>query len=209
MRIFALFEDPDAIQKARDQLEKDGRGDEVVKVVSPHLDRDQLSVSPVAGRGQGTTGAAVVNQAGQMGPQGTAGVTIAALGRLNLPPEHREYFERHLENNNAQVLVLETDDDAAEATKAMLKKVAARYVPRECVYRPKEGFSIPMKHWLKTDFRPLMEELLNPEQMAQEGLFQPETVRQLKAEHLANQANHSHVLWALMVFQDWRRRWKI
>lgn len=128
MRIFALFEDPDAIQKARDQLEKDGRGDEVVQVVSPHLDLDRSGVTPVAGQGQGATGTAVVNQAGQMGPQGPAGVAIAALGRLNLPPDKREYFERHLENKQAQVLVLETDDDEAEATQAMLKEHGAEYV---------------------------------------------------------------------------------
>ena len=92
-------------------------------------------------------------------------------------------------------------------TKVLLKRVAARHVPRECVYRPKEGFSIPIKHWLKTDFRPLMEELLAPGRLREQGLFNVATVDRLKAEHLAGRANHSHVLWSLMVFQDWRRRW--
>src|SRR5690606_27231613 len=56
-------------------------------------------------------------------------------------------------------------------TKVLLKRVAARHVPRECIYRPKEGFSIPIQQWLKTDFRPLMEELLAPRRLAAEGLF--------------------------------------
>ncbi len=92
-------------------------------------------------------------------------------------------------------------------TKVLLKRIAARHVPRDCVYRPKEGFSIPIKDWLKGAFRPLMEELLAPSRLAAEGVFEPATVDRLKTEHLEGRANHSHVLWSLLVFQDWRRRW--
>jgi len=94
-------------------------------------------------------------------------------------------------------------------TKRLLKRVACRRIPRRCVYRPKEGFSIPMKHWLKTEVRPIMEELLNPARLAAEGVFRPDTVERLKREHLENRANHSHVLWSLIVFQAWRRRWGV
>ena len=92
-------------------------------------------------------------------------------------------------------------------TKVLLKKIAAKHVPHECVYRSKEGFSIPIKNWLKTRLRPLMEELLNSKKIEREGLFQPASIEKLKQEHLTGLANHSHILWSLMVFQDWRRRW--
>jgi len=94
-------------------------------------------------------------------------------------------------------------------TKVGLKRLAARHVPHECVYRPKQGFSIPIKNWLATEFRPVMEELLAPAKLASEGLFNSTTVDRLKCEHLAGVANHSHILWGMMVFQDWRRRWKV
>lgn len=92
-------------------------------------------------------------------------------------------------------------------TKILLKRVAARHVPRDCVYRAKQGFSIPIKTWLGTEFRPLMEDLLSPERVRAQGVFSSECVERLKAEHLSGRANHSHLLWSLMVFQDWRRRW--
>lgn len=92
-------------------------------------------------------------------------------------------------------------------TKVLLKKIAARHVPRECVYRPKEGFSIPIKNWLKSQLRTLMEDLLNSKNIKQEGLFQSASIERLKQEHYSGVANHSHILWSLMVFQDWRRRW--
>ena len=94
-------------------------------------------------------------------------------------------------------------------TKPLLKEVAARHVPRESVYRTKQGFSIPIKHWLNDVFKPLADDLLAPERLRAEGLFQPETVARLRAEHAANRANHSHIIWAMLVFQDWRTRWNV
>jgi asparagine synthase (glutamine-hydrolysing) len=94
-----------------------------------------------------------------------------------------------------------------DATKPLLKRVAARHVPAECVYRPKEGFSIPIKHWLGRTLEPLMQELLATSRIAADGIFRVETVERLIREHLDGRANHSHVLWSLMVFQDWKRRW--
>jgi asparagine synthase (glutamine-hydrolysing) len=95
------------------------------------------------------------------------------------------------------------------SSKDLLKAVASRHVPRDCVYRPKEGFSIPIKHWLGTEFRPLLEEMTDPRRVEAEGVFDPGTIARLKAEHLSGRANHSHVLWSLLVFQDWRRRWGV
>ncbi len=92
-------------------------------------------------------------------------------------------------------------------TKVLLKKVAARHLPRECVYRPKEGFSIPIKHWLITTLRPLMEELLARKKIQEQGIFQVERVERLKQEHYSGRANHSHILWALIMFQSWQQRW--
>jgi asparagine synthase (glutamine-hydrolysing) len=96
---------------------------------------------------------------------------------------------------------------ARSNTKVLLKKVASRHVPTDCIYRPKEGFSIPIKNWLGNQLYPLMEDLLNSKKIDSEGLFQPNTIERLKNEHLAGRANHSHILWSLMIFQAWRRRW--
>jgi asparagine synthase (glutamine-hydrolysing) len=94
-------------------------------------------------------------------------------------------------------------------TKILLKRIAARHVPRECVYRGKQGFSIPIKNWLKEDLRPLAEQYLAPERIRREGLFEPAVVGRLWREHLDNRANHSHLLWALLVFEQWRDRFGV
>lgn len=98
---------------------------------------------------------------------------------------------------------------AGRQTKVLLKSLAARHVPRECVYRRKQGFSVPMKHWLNQEFRPLVDELLAPDRLRREGIFRVDTVERLKTQHARQEQNHSHVLWALVVFQDWRARWAV
>jgi asparagine synthase (glutamine-hydrolysing) len=77
------------------------------------------------------------------------------------------------------------------------------------VYRPKEGFSIPMKNWLKQEFRGLVEHHLDSRKLLEQGLFEPAVVERLWREHLANRANNSHILWSLLVFQHWRERWAV
>jgi asparagine synthase (glutamine-hydrolysing) len=94
-------------------------------------------------------------------------------------------------------------------TKPLLKRVAARHVPADCVYRAKQGFSIPIKNWLDHELRPLVDDLLSPDRLRREGVFRVETVERLRREHGAGTANHSHVLWALLVFEDWRARWAV
>jgi asparagine synthase (glutamine-hydrolysing) len=94
-------------------------------------------------------------------------------------------------------------------SKILLKRVAARHVPRDCAYRAKEGFSIPMKHWLLGDFRELVESYLSSERIRAGGLFVPGIVARLWQEHRENRANHSHLLWSLLVFEQWRERWGI
>jgi asparagine synthase (glutamine-hydrolysing) len=92
-------------------------------------------------------------------------------------------------------------------TKWILKQVAERYLPKNVVYRPKEGFSAPVKHWIATTHRTLVEELLDPTVLKADGIFRPETVSRLIEEHVTGRRNHSHQLWCLLMFQAWKRRW--
>jgi asparagine synthase (glutamine-hydrolysing) len=94
-------------------------------------------------------------------------------------------------------------------TKILLKELAARRVPREAVYRAKEGFSMPMKQWLNTSLAERLDDELSPATLGAQGLFEPKVVERLIREHRSNVANHSHLLWTLLVFHDWRRRWKV
>jgi asparagine synthase (glutamine-hydrolysing) len=69
--------------------------------------------------------------------------------------------------------------------------------------KPKEGFSIPMKHWLTASLKPMMLDLLSQDSLQQHGYFDHRVVAKWMQEHLEGRVNHSHRLWALMVFEMW------
>jgi len=91
-------------------------------------------------------------------------------------------------------------------TKVILRRAMANRLPRAVLAKPKEGLSIPLKHWLCNELRPLMTDLLSAETVRRRGYFSPECLTRWVNEHLARRANHSHRLWALMVFELWHRQ---
>ncbi len=89
-------------------------------------------------------------------------------------------------------------------TKWIFKRTMERLLPRENIHRRKEGFSIPIKHWLKAELKDLMLDYLREDRLRQENLFHYPAVRHMIDRHLAGKANFSHQLWALLVFEIWR-----
>jgi asparagine synthase (glutamine-hydrolysing) len=92
--------------------------------------------------------------------------------------------------------------------KYILKKAFAGRLPPAILARGKEGFSMPMKNWLNQEWNGLMHELLCEQNLRDDGLFEPRAVAQLMTEHESRRQNHSHLLWALMVFQLWKQRFR-
>ncbi len=88
-------------------------------------------------------------------------------------------------------------------TKILLKKTFWNALPVEVQKRDKQGFSIPIKNWIRTDLRDMMLDLLSEKRIRQQGFFQAKHVSKLMDEHLKGLRNHSHLLWALMVFEQW------
>jgi asparagine synthase (glutamine-hydrolysing) len=87
--------------------------------------------------------------------------------------------------------------------KWILKRAMHGILPDRILTRKKEGFSIPMKNWLRRELQPLMRALLAPERIARRGLFEPAEVTRLIEDHVAGRENHAHTLFPLMVFERW------
>jgi asparagine synthase (glutamine-hydrolysing) len=87
--------------------------------------------------------------------------------------------------------------------KYILKRAVGDLLPREIVNRPKKGFGIPIAQWLKGRLNPLMHDMLAPERLRDQKLFEPSYVERLIREHESGRASHHKQLWTLLVFQLW------
>ena len=95
------------------------------------------------------------------------------------------------------------DQDPAEADcrAARSGRAASTARRRASAFRSRTGSS--------TSSADLVEQYLAPDRLRRAGLFDPRRCSACGSEHLANRANHSHVLWSLLVFEHWRDRWGV
>ena len=88
--------------------------------------------------------------------------------------------------------------------KIILKRLAARVLPRELDLSRKQGFSIPLSHWFKGDWGGLIIEALNQP----DSPFDRRMVARLIAGERRGLRN-AHRLFALAIFELWRRHYGI
>jgi asparagine synthase (glutamine-hydrolysing) len=90
--------------------------------------------------------------------------------------------------------------------KYILKKLAMRAgVPREVVHRPKQGFALPLVHWIREEFKHELPRILLEPRTLQRGYLNRQGVRQLLDEHARGRRNHSGSIWRLLAFELWHR----
>lgn len=83
-------------------------------------------------------------------------------------------------------------------TKWILKHAFRAELPEVVLNRGKEGFSIPMKNWLRGPLRNMLGDLLDRRTLEQRGWFRSDDVARLVTEHIDGKENHAHRLWCLM-----------
>ena len=90
-------------------------------------------------------------------------------------------------------------------TKALYRKAMEGVLPPFVLNRGKQGYSLPIKNWLRADLRSYMESLLHTSPVINEHFQQP-CLQRLIDQHMRRTHNHNHVLWALMNLALWHRR---
>jgi asparagine synthase (glutamine-hydrolysing) len=96
----------------------------------------------------------------------------------------------------------------AGVAKALLKRLAESYLPREIVYRSKQGFTMPLDRWITNELRPEISVALGPTGLQRRGLIRVPAIRRLCAEHFSGRKNHATRLWTLLVLERWFTRYQ-
>jgi asparagine synthase (glutamine-hydrolysing) len=84
--------------------------------------------------------------------------------------------------------------------KYLLKKALERYLPREILYRPKQGFVTPIAEWFRGPLAGAARGIASGA-LAQTGFFDPWAIAKLAAAHVAGRADHARTLWQLLMLE--------
>jgi asparagine synthase (glutamine-hydrolysing) len=89
-------------------------------------------------------------------------------------------------------------------TKWLLKRAMRPRLPAGIATRAKQGFSIPMKNWIRGELHELTHDTVFSSRLIDEH-FQKSVLERLWNEHQRLQHNHSHLFWTLLNVSLWER----
>ncbi|MBW2362975.1 MAG: asparagine synthase (glutamine-hydrolyzing) [Deltaproteobacteria bacterium] len=89
--------------------------------------------------------------------------------------------------------------------KWILRRAMETYLPRSVVHRGKTGFGAPLRHWLRQDLRPLVDDLLSDRAVASRGLLDPAGVRAMIDSDRNRRCDASYTIFSMMCIELWCR----
>jgi asparagine synthase (glutamine-hydrolysing) len=90
--------------------------------------------------------------------------------------------------------------------KYILKKLAERLgVPRQVIYRRKQGFAMPLVHWFRQQPSPELLDILLEPKTIQRGYFNERVMRRRLLDHRKGLRDRSWEIWHLLMFELWHR----
>lgn len=95
-------------------------------------------------------------------------------------------------------------------TKYIFRKALKKnqFLPDNIIYRGKQGYSLPIKNWLRDELKDYMIDLFDTSPIIKDN-FNHGYISQLTEEHIALKHNHNHILWALINVGLWYKRFFI
>ena len=85
--------------------------------------------------------------------------------------------------------------------KYILKKSMEPVLPREILYRRKQGFAIPIDQWFRNELKHLAYESLF---RANDGIFDVNFLKKIWQQHQSGHYDRSAHLWSILMFRRWQ-----
>src|SRR6516164_4951253 len=90
--------------------------------------------------------------------------------------------------------------------KYIFKAALEPHVGKQILYRPKQGFAVPLAAWFRGPLRGRLREMLEAPLLKEAGLFDMATIARLLDQHQAGERDHSAALWSLSLFEAFLRQ---
>ncbi len=89
--------------------------------------------------------------------------------------------------------------------KWILREAMRGVLPDDILDRPKQGFTVPLSSWLRTDLRAWSQEILLDRATIDRGYFDEQAVRALLRRHDAGADAEGRRIWSLLMLELWHR----
>jgi asparagine synthase (glutamine-hydrolysing) len=89
--------------------------------------------------------------------------------------------------------------------KWLLRRALQGKIPEAILRRPKRGFPVPLGNWLRTSLHDACRQRLLASDAVVRGVFGSRFLHRLLEEHRSGSADRTEELYALWVFEEWRR----
>jgi asparagine synthase (glutamine-hydrolysing) len=91
-------------------------------------------------------------------------------------------------------------------TKWILKQSQIGRLPNANIFRPKTGFGAPLRNWLHSEMRDMVEDLTSPSTIRDRGLFDLCSVGRLQSAYARGEVDGAYTLLSVMCVELWCRR---
>jgi asparagine synthase (glutamine-hydrolysing) len=89
--------------------------------------------------------------------------------------------------------------------KWLLKEAMEPFLPAAVIQRPKAGFGVPLRAWMRGDLRVKVDELLSRESLGRRGLFDPGSVQSLLKQDREGRVDAAYPLFEIICIETWCR----
>jgi asparagine synthase (glutamine-hydrolysing) len=94
----------------------------------------------------------------------------------------------------------------AQEGKWLFKKAFEPSLPKDVLYRPKMGFSVPLAKWLRGPLKERLKQAVLGPQLQATGYFNQSVLQDMVSQHLSGQRDFSAPLWTLLMFDAFLRQ---
>jgi asparagine synthase (glutamine-hydrolysing) len=89
--------------------------------------------------------------------------------------------------------------------KWILRKAMEPYLPHDVIWRSKAGFGAPLRHWLKNELRPIVDDVLSDASLSARGLFDPKGVHELVEADRERRVDATYSIFSMICIELWCR----
>lgn len=90
--------------------------------------------------------------------------------------------------------------------KYLARQILYKYIPQSIIDKPKAGFQIPLREWLQSDLKYLVERYLHPSRMDDE-IFDLKEIEKIKKELFLGKRTNASKVWFLVMYEMWKEKW--